>query len=94
MLRIWPSFTSSWSRYSGEASPSIVRVASSSLVLAAVPEQVEHGEAVRVTGDGLAVDDARVRRQRGDRGGGQREALGEVETLSGDELYAARVKFG
>jgi len=43
------------------------------VVLAAIPEQVEDREAVRIAGDGLAVDNARACRQRGDRGGGQRE---------------------
>ncbi len=29
-----------------------------SIVLAAIPEQVEHGEAIGIAGDRLAVDDA------------------------------------
>ncbi len=47
-----------------------------SVVLAAIAEQVEHGEAVGVAGDCFAVDDTRARRQRGDRSYGQRETFG------------------
>ena len=57
-------------------------------------EQIEHGEAVGIAGDGFAIDDAGSRRQGCDRSHHQGETLGKVEALPGDKLHATVVEVG
>jgi hypothetical protein len=57
-------------------------------------DQVEYCKSLLVTGDGLAVDQAEPHRQFGDRRRSQREAIGEVVTVAGDQAYAAIVAPG
>ena len=54
-------------------------------VVAMAPDQLEHGEALVVAGDGLAIDQARAPRKRCHGRRGKRKPLGEVISVAGNK---------
>ena len=64
------------------------------IAVPAPPEQVEHRQAVRVTRDRLAVDQAGFHRQPSDRRRGERKAIGKVIAPAGVKGDALAVAFG
>ena len=56
-----------------------------------IANEIEHGQAIGVDRDRLAVENARAYRQGSDRLDNEREAIGEVEAVARDQPHAIAV---
>ena len=64
------------------------------MILAPVPDQAEHGQAVHVDRDRFPVDHTRASWQGSDRLDNEREAIGKIVSAAGDQTHAIGVAVG
>ena len=72
----------------------IERAKRNGMILAPVPDQVEHGQAVHVDRDRFPVDHTRASWQGSDRLDNEREAIGKIVSAAGDQTHAIGVAVG